>query len=454
VIRMPFHPDDVPYIPGERVCEEKEGSMYLILAPELPNCISVNAEARTVIDLCDGVKTIREITKELSRSVGEDPEENLSDMVGFFTYLESKKFAFKEPIKQEGPLPREPDNLEQLWLNITNECNLRCRHCHSFFGSPLKNELTTEEITNLIKEASSFKECTLVISGGEPFCRDDISKIVKAASHHFGRRVSVITNGTLIDDEKAQLLADSHVKVQISLEGPDPESNDTIRGTGVFTKAVAALRRLKKLGVDVTVRMTLLKTNKHKMREVIEFVKKEGIAPVSFELLKMGGRSLDSLENINLTTDELIQTYRQIKEFDPDSSYIGFDESLKPGVTRMVKRDLCSAGHQMLSVGADGGVYPCAGLMYPEFLAGNVRENPLDKIWKESLILNTIRRLSVSQIPECMDCPIRYLCGGGCLVDIFWEHKTLCKKTPRCAFMRAMKWDELKASKYKKKSWG
>ena len=453
MIKMPFQPDDVPYIPEERLCEEKEGKMYLILAPELPNCISVNAEAKTVMDLCDGAKTIREITEELSRNLGEDPEENLSDMVNFFNYLESKKFAFKEPIKREF-LPREPDNLEQLWLNITNKCNLKCRHCHSFFGSPLKNELTTEEITDLIKEASHFKECTLIISGGEPFCRDDIVEIVEAASHYFGERISVITNGTLINDEKAHILADSHVKVQISLEGPDEESNDTIRGKGVFTKAVTALRRLKRLGVDVIVRMTLLKTNKHKMRETIEFVKKEGIAPVSFELLKMGGRSLDSLEDINPTTDELIQTYRQIKELDPDSSYIGFDESLKPGVTRMVKRDLCSAGHRMLSVGADGGVYPCAGLMYPEFLAGNIREKPLEEIWKESPVLKKIRRLSVSQIPECKDCPIRYMCGGGCLVDIFWEHKTLYRKTPRCAFMRAMKWDELKASRYKKKSWG
>ena len=448
---IPFNPDDVPYIPEERITEEKEGGMYLVLTPAVPNCISVNVDGKDIINLCDGRKTIKEITEIVSAKKGEDPEKNLSEMLTFFNYLENKKFAFTEPVVCEEPLPKKAEKLSSLWVNITYACNLRCRHCHSSFGSPLENELTTKEIIAVIKEASQFEGCKLVISGGEPFCRDDIFQILEAASDSFKGRVLVITNGTLIHEEKAEALADIDVVVQVSLEGPDEESNDAIRGNGVFKKALKTIRDLKSLGVTLIVRMTLLKTNITKIGETIEFVKREGIGKVLFGTLQRSGRAYEFVKDIDPETDELIKAYRQMRELDPDFTYIDFVESLKPGVTRGEKVDLCGAGADTLSIGADGGVYPCAGLMYPEFLAGNIKESSLDDIWKKSPVLEEIRSFSVSKIPGCKDCPIRYLCGGGCRVDTYWEHKDIQGKTPRCALLHTIKWDELKQTKYKTK---
>lgn len=446
---MPFEPEDIPYVP-EYVTEKKQEGMYLVLAPELPNCISVNAVGKSIIRLCDGKRTIKEITEILSAEKGENPEENLPVLLKFFNYLEDKKFAFAEPIEKREFSPKKPENLSSVWLNVTYECNLRCRHCHSSFGHPLEDELTTEEIINIIKEVSHFKECTLVISGGEPFCRDDITQILKAASEHFGDRVVLITNGTLIDDETVNVLAGLPIQVQVSLEGPDKESTDAIRGKGVFEKALKTIRKLKSAGVRVATRMTLLKSNKDKIEEIIEFTKEEGLGTVTLGTLQRSGRAYASVKDIDPTIDELIGAYRKIKEIDPDFEYIHFSESLKPGINRMERIDLCGAGSATLSIGADGGVYPCAGLMHPEFLAGNVKDLPLEKIWKESPVLQRVRSLSVSKIPGCEECPIRYMCGGGCLVDIYWEHKGM-GKTPRCEFLHAIKWDELKKTTYSKK---
>ena len=425
--------------------------MYLILAPELPNCISVNAVGKDILDLCDNTRTIKEIAEAISVKKRENFEENLPKILHFFNYLEDKKFAFRKPIQIKEFSPKKPEKLVSLWLNITGECNLRCRHCHSSFGSPLEDELTTEEIKTIIEESSHFPDCGLVISGGEPFCRYDITEILKAASNHFGKRVFVITNGTLVDDETANMLATRDIRVQISLEGPDEESNDAIRGRGVFKKALKTMRTLKEMGVTPVVRMTLLRTNIDKIREIIAFSKQEDIGPVVVGTLQRSGRAYRSIQDIDPTTDELIKTYRKIIGLDPDLDFITFDESLGPAVTRSERIDLCGAGTSILSVGADGSVYPCAGLMYPEFLAGNVKEKSLKKIWKGSFVLQKIRSLSVSEIPGCRDCPIHYICGGGCLVDIFWEHGHLQGKTPRCEFLHAMKWDELKRTEYTKK---
>lgn len=454
MIPIPFNQDDVPHIPEELVYEEKEGGMWFILAPELPNCISVNAEGKNIIDICDGRKTILEITETISEIKKENPAENLGTILNFFRYMENKKFAFMNPVEPDKFTPREADNLVSLWLNITYTCNLRCRHCHSSFGTPLEDELETEELIRIIKEASLFPGCSLVISGGEPFCREDIFEILETASEHFGNNVTVITNGTLLDDEKVRKLAELTTNVQISLEGPCEESNDAIRGKGVFKKALKAIKCLKRAGITPLVRMTILRTNMDKMDKIIEFVKQENVGPVTMGTLQMSGRAYESLRFIDLTTDELVRTYRHIKELDPHFEYINFNESLRPGITRFTRLDLCGAGTAMLSIGADGGVYPCAGLMYPEFLAGNVKETPLEEIWLTAPVLTKIRDLSVSKIPGCKDCSIRYLCGGGCLVDIFWEHGNLQGKTPRCELLHALKWDELKRTEYKTQNMG
>jgi len=445
-----FSPDDIPYVAEELVIEEKEGSMYLVLAPQLPNCVSVNVVGTEIINLCDGTKTVKEITAVLSLRRGENPQENLPGIVKFFNYLEEKGFAFHKPVEIEAFSPKEPETLSFLWLNVTYKCNLRCRHCHSSFGTPLEDELTTEEIISVIRDCSHFPDCTLIISGGEPFCREDILDIVRVADRSF-EKVLLVTNGTLIDDEKARALADLNIKIQISLEGPDAESNDIIRGKGVFEKAVQSIRKLKHLGMEPIVRMTLLKTNIDKIPEIIAFSKREGIGAVKLGTLQRSGRAYESIKDLDPDTEELIETYRRIRRLDPDFTYVQLSESLKPSITRQ-RMDLCSAGSGTLSVGADGGVYPCSGLMYPEFLAGNIRKKLLETIWKESPVLQRIRGLSVSQIPGCDKCPVRYLCGGGCLVDIYWEYGHLQGKTPRCDLLRAMKWDELKRMTYKTRS--
>ena len=63
--------------------------------------------------------------------------------------------------------------------NITQRCNFKCKHCYSsaVLGST-DNELSTEEIYQIVDQFKKLKVPVILLSGGEPFMRDDLFEII------------------------------------------------------------------------------------------------------------------------------------------------------------------------------------------------------------------------------------------------------------------------------------
>ena len=63
-----------------------------------------------------------------------------------------------------------------LALDITNKCNYRCLHCYNASGENcvVDNELTDEEVLELINQISKIKPHTFCFCGGEPLLRKDL----------------------------------------------------------------------------------------------------------------------------------------------------------------------------------------------------------------------------------------------------------------------------------------
>jgi len=89
-------------------------------------------------------------------------------------------------------------------LFITSRCNLRCRHCFSNSGEE-NDELPLNLIKNILDQLESVGVLEVRINGGEPFSHPEIDEILEDLSDRRLRRV-IITNGTLLDRDKVQLL--------------------------------------------------------------------------------------------------------------------------------------------------------------------------------------------------------------------------------------------------------
>ena len=120
------------------------------------------------------------------------------------------------------------------------------------------------------------------------------------------------------------------------------------------------------------------------------------LVPTGAELLAAVRELLVVAEEIGLTVDNVPSWRRRVGK----------------------RNDLCAAGCRDLSIDPAGRVHACvitAG--DPAFVAGSLREQPLDEIWRTSSSLRLLRAARARDRAECLACPVADACGGECWVQ-------------------------------------
>jgi radical SAM protein with 4Fe4S-binding SPASM domain len=130
--------------------------------------------------------------------------------------------------------------------NLTRRCNLECAHCYISAGPTERatSELDTETCLRIVDELVAVNPTPLLIlSGGEPLLRDDLTVIARHAARR-GATVVVGTNGTLLTAERIAALKDAGVRgVAVSVDSLRPSYHDNFRhGVGSLADTQAGTR--------------------------------------------------------------------------------------------------------------------------------------------------------------------------------------------------------------------
>jgi MoaA/NifB/PqqE/SkfB family radical SAM enzyme len=129
-------------------------------------------------------------------------------------------------------------------ISPTMRCNMDCTGCYAGRYSK-EGEIDTATLDRIITEGKELGIYFYVISGGEPFLREDLLEI---AEKHSDAVFMVYTNGTLIDEHLARRLAElGNMSPAISIEGMETET-DARRGPGTFKAVMAAMDHLLEAG--------------------------------------------------------------------------------------------------------------------------------------------------------------------------------------------------------------
>ena len=323
------------------------------------------------------------------------------------------------------------------FFEVTRRCNLRCRMCQyrDWFerhpaGEAAEEELTLDEWKGLVDQTSRLS--LISFTGGEPWVRGDFDAILAYAA--MKRRVHVITNGTLLDEERLKrciefaprkMTGKGLMFLGASIDGT-AAMHDAIRGReGAFETTLGALRRLAALRHDAGKRCPMIHVT-----AVIQNDNLDALPQLPAILAQAG------VDVLNLTMEIRFLHLENIGAVDPDQ-FCGaplelpcidsgrlsktlnavHDAAARAGIEirlpDMPEGELlryhsggldltqfrCRGPWTNCYVGANGDVYPC-------FIKriGNVRETSLATLWNGPAFRDFRKRVRNGLFCVCQGC--------------------------------------------------
>ena len=285
-------------------------------------------------------------------------------------------------------------------IEVTNACQLNCIHCFHDNDKKNKNELSKEEIFELILCLKQAGTMQLTITGGEATLRPDIIEIIEFAIA-CDMKVQLLSNGQ-IDNVMLQRLTmfKRRFSIEISLLGFKENNDAIVKKEGAYDRAINAIQYLNNSEINVTVNTVVMKQNYTQLRILMKTLSNIGVE-WSHSPLIFG----DSKHFFRLNDAQLCSYYRMF----PDETRLMFN------LNRINLNDVnfdigCNAGCTTVLIAANGDVFPC---IWIRKRIGNIREKTFGDIW-----INCKTITDDFGCYECLQC----------------KYYAICKRCPAYAF--------------------
>lgn len=408
----------------------KDGTVYFVLDSDKPSWAFVNADGLEILNLCNGENSISDISGKIADKYAIDKGDALGGVESFLNQMADIQIIYNNDAGADATEMHSVNSFRSLAIEITKKCNLRCLHCYLSAGDEAEDELTTEEIKDLLRSAKELGARSVSIGGGEPLMRPDYLDIIKYALS-LDLLVALGTNGTLVDEKIAESLSKLQIKVQISLDGARKETHDRIRGDGSFDSAVRGIDNLieKGVGKDIVIAFTPMSLNVSEVPELIDFALGRGIQVIQFPPLSPSGRARARLDELRLSDDERLWFWdfisEKAKEVKGELDLLA--ECFSMDINNHGNPYRCSIGSQ-LRIAPNGDVYPCQCFHFgSEYCIGNVKRQHLREIVNgqklEEIVKTSFARPLM--IDQCRECNWRNFCGAGCMGNAFESSGTI-----------------------------
>jgi radical SAM protein with 4Fe4S-binding SPASM domain len=325
--------------------------------------------------------------------------------------------------------------------NLTRRCNLECAHCYIAAGprETAAGELDTAACLDIVDQVLAVSPTPmLVLSGGEPLLREDLTQIARYASEK-GATVVVGTNGTLLSDERIAGLKAAGVRgVAVSVDSLRPAYHDNFRhGRGSLADTQRAVARLTRQRLDFIIQTTVTKGNRAEIGTLVEWAAGQGAVSFNCYFLVSTGRgaALTDLApgDYEAVLADLARWQREyrgrmlvrakcaphfmrhVHQSDPESPVLNYE-------TR------CPCGTQYCRITPDGKLTPCP---YMPEVAGDLQTHGFAEIWRSAPLLRQLREGTLGG--KCGACEYRKLCGG-CRARALALEGDVLAADPSCAY--------------------
>ncbi len=284
-------------------------------------------------------------------------------------------------------------------IDVTSVCNCRCAFCFQGDSHNDKEQvLTFDEICFLLDRLLDMGCYYLSFSGGEPFCRSDFVEILKEAKKR-GFYITFASQLQLASNEQIKQINEIGIeRVLVSFHSYDIKHYTNIFGVSE-DKYWCALDNVKQLlagGTPVTIAVTVSNINASDLIETRNFFMKLGIEKdrIRFNPLLTGKNSVEAIRG----AEEFCNHLR--KNLDLEINTLS---ALRTNRLSLI----CSAGRTSCLIHPNGDVTACG---FISEIAGNIREQDIEKIWLSADIFKQIRALHEEDFVECFHCEHKDTC--------------------------------------------
>ncbi|MEO5356411.1 MAG: radical SAM protein [Nitrospirae bacterium YQR-1] len=347
-----------------------------------------------------------------------------------------------------GKLYKEMKGIVCIW-NLTNKCNLTCKHCYSSANEELQSTMSIETIAGVLPQLKESGVKMVILSGGEPLLRQDIFDIA-GIMRKSGLNLTLSTNGLLINENIIDKIKDSFQYVGISIDG-EPGVHDHFRGRfGAYDSSIRAIGLCMEAGINVGVRFTLSNLTYRSLPHIFRLVEEMKIPKLYISHIVTSGRGKDLmlpkrqeyLSSVRLTINKTIEYFKEggitkIVTGNNDSEAVVFLNTVQeqlPEVYPILLQSLThwggnQAGVKLMNINHRGEVRPDPFFVHN---CGNLHENSLTSIWNSNGLLTMLREKPRKVKGKCMNCEYLAICNGNCRARAYAFYGTYDAEDPGC----------------------
>ncbi|MEG1159647.1 MAG: thioether cross-link-forming SCIFF peptide maturase [Acidaminococcaceae bacterium] len=372
----------------------------------------------------DGTNDVAAAASLKGRYLDSEVQEALSELHELQAegLLFSPEFAVPETFSEE-PI------LKSLCLHIAHDCNLRCGYCFAGTGdfggkrALMSKEIAEQAVEFAIKGSKKRHNLELDLFGGEPLVNPEVVKHVinyaRRREQETGKNIklTLTTNGTLLNDEMIAFLNENRVMLVLSLDGKKT-THDQMRPfpnqVGSYDAAVRGFKKVidSRQGQNYYLRGTYTHYNVNFADDALDMTKvgtEISVEPV----VGVDEPYVLTEEDLPIIMEEynkLARAYLQRRHEGNPFNFFHFNVALDNGPCVAKRLAGCGAGHEYFAITPEGDIYPCHQFVGREqYKLGTLATG----VVKPELVQH-FRNMHVMNKPLCKECWARFFCSGGC----------------------------------------
>lgn len=341
-------------------------------------------------------------------------------------------------VKSRAPKPA----INVCYMITSEQCNLACKYCFlgnndkckrdNFLLESMSVETADKAIDFFIKQiklsGTDFEDNkpVIIFYGGEPLVNYDVLVHIAEKINELravekcvkNLEMSMVTNGLLLTEERALKLKALGVSIAVSIDGFTAEANsmrvDTA-GNSVFNKILKTLDMCKKIGVEISLSVTLSEETIKDTKNILRLIDNYGIKAFGFNIMMSDEKFVVPQEYnekaAQFIIDEFIELrkrgiyedriMRKLKSFSKSQVYFS---------------DCAATGGGQIVVAPNGQVGICHGCLHnKQYFVSNVDDTEFNATKDKNFI--EWSQLTPINKDECQNCAALGICGGGCPIN-------------------------------------